>query len=68
MMHEIGKTAGDVWQVLYNEGEITLARLKKAVPVKDEILLMALGWLAREDQLNFNPTGRSIRLSIKRPG
>jgi len=68
MMHEIGKTAGDVWQVLHNEGEITLARLKKAVPVKEEILLMALGWLAREDQLNFSSTGRSIRLSIKRSG
>lgn len=67
MIHEIGKTAGDVWQVLHNEGEITLARLKKAVPVKDETLLMALGWLAREDQLTLNLKGRSMRLSLKRP-
>lgn len=66
-MHEIGKTAGDVWKVLHQEGEVTLNKLKKSVPVKDEVLYMALGWLAREDQLNFNTTGRTTRISIKKP-
>ena len=66
-MHEIGKTAGDVWQVLHKEGEMTLNKLKKSVQVKDEVLYMALGWLAREDQLNFNATARTTRVSIKKP-
>ena len=67
MIYEIGKTAGDVWQVLHKEGEVTLAKLKKSIPARDEVLLMALGWLAREDQLAITSKGRSVRISLKRP-
>ena len=67
VIHEIGKAAGDIWQVLHKEGEVTLAKLRKSVPAQEEVFLMALGWLAREDQLDFTRRGRSVRITLRRP-
>ncbi len=44
-----------------------IAKLKKSVPGQEEVLLMALGWLAREDQLDFTQRGRSVRIALRRP-
>jgi hypothetical protein len=61
----IGITAGEVWRVLAERGGQTLAGLKKAVDAPDDQVLLALGWLAREDKLAFEATGRTITVSLK---
>jgi hypothetical protein len=60
----IGHTAGEVWKVLDDRGQQTVAGLKKAVDAPDELVLAALGWLAREDKLAFAANGRSISVSL----
>jgi hypothetical protein len=60
----IGHTAGDVWKVLADRGEQTVAGLKKAVDSPDELVLAALGWLARENKVAFTTNGRSITVSL----
>jgi len=67
VIHEISKAAGDVWQLLHQEEEeVSITQLKKSLQLKENVLYMALGWLAREDQLNFTTRGRSTKISIKR--
>jgi winged helix-turn-helix protein DUF2582 len=62
---EIGHVAGDVWGVLSNHGELTLAVLKKEVAAPADMVLAAIGWLAREDKIEFSTTGRTIKVSLR---
>jgi hypothetical protein len=60
----IGQTAGQVWTVLSERGGQTVAGLKKSVDAPDELIVAALGWLAREDKLAFETNGRSVTVSL----
>jgi hypothetical protein len=61
----IGQTAGEVWQLLDSQGAQSVLAIKKAISVPDELVLAAIGWLAREDKLNFSKGGRSLTISLR---
>ena len=63
--HEIGETAGAIWQTLNEEGPLRLATLKKQIEASDSVFHMALGWLAREGKISIEADGRSYRVQIK---
>ena len=63
--HEIDQAAGAIWRTLDAHGELTLAKLKKAVPVADPLFHWGLGWLAREDKIDIVPEKRSYRIRLK---
>jgi hypothetical protein len=63
--HEIGNAAGDIWGLLSNNGEQTLAALKKSVDAPPDIVMAAIGWLAREDKLEFATSGRTVKISLR---
>ncbi len=65
---EIGNTAGDVWQALATHGPQTLASLKKQVPLPADIVVAAVGWLAREGKLSFRSSGRSVLVELREEG
>src|SRR5262245_21051736 len=53
---EIGHVAGEVWAAL-EKGEQSIAGLKKAVGAPADMVLAAVGWLAREDKIEFRTNG-----------
>jgi hypothetical protein len=61
----IGDTAGDVWRVLSERGGQTLAGLKKSIDAPDDQVMLAVGWLAREDKLAFDTNGRTVTVSLR---
>ena len=61
----IGETAGDIWRVLHERGSQTLAGIKKSVDASEELALLAVGWLSREDKLEFETNGRTISVSLR---
>ncbi len=61
----IGEAAGISWRYLEQHGEMTLSKLKQGTKLSDQLLLMALGWLARENKLNFVQDRRSLKVSLK---
>ena len=63
---KIGQTAGEIWRVLTEEGELSLSALKKKGKAPTDLILIAVGWLAREEKLQFEPKGRSIRISLRK--
>ena len=63
MVDEIGAAAGVVWGVLEREGQLTLSALKHRSGLTDQMLSMAVGWLAREGKLTFLREGRVTRVS-----
>lgn len=48
MITEIGIGAGDIWHFLDTHGEVTLTQLFSGIEKPKELILMSLGWLARE--------------------
>jgi hypothetical protein len=64
MINEIGETAGKVWQYLSQHPGSTPAHIARALRVKDDLLNMAIGWLAREGKLNFELQGKTTRLTL----
>jgi len=48
---KIGTNAGEIWQFLDTNGEKSISEIEKALSMKKNDVLMALGWLAREDKI-----------------
>lgn len=65
LINKVGETAGVIWHALDKGGPQKLSALKRQTKVTDTVLLMALGWLAREDKIEMTPEGKSYRISLK---
>jgi hypothetical protein len=61
----IGEAAGVVWKVLSENGPMTVAKLVKAVGEPRDIVMQALGWLAREDKLSIEDQKRGRMVSLR---
>ena len=48
MITEIGITAGEIWHYLDENEEVKLSQLCSGIEKSREVILMSLGWLARE--------------------
>ncbi len=65
MQAEIDNAAGAIWRYLNEHGELTLSKLKQGTKLSDQLLFSGIGWLAREEKLNFTTEGRSVRVSLR---
>jgi hypothetical protein len=62
---QIGHVAGDLWRLLDKDGAQNLAEIKKAIPASNELVLAAIGWLAREDKVEFTASGKSVKIALR---
>jgi hypothetical protein len=62
---QIGEVAGEIWGLLSSGEAQTLAALKKSVNASPDLTAAAIGWLAREDKLEFVTNGRTLKISLK---
>ncbi len=61
----IGETAGKIYQMLEKKGSLTVEALQKEVQVADAALVnQTLGWLAREDKVDFKKSGKNQVVSL----
>jgi hypothetical protein len=51
---EIGLGAGRIWRILDIWGEVDITTIKKLSELNNSQIYTALGWLFREDKINFN--------------
>lgn len=49
----IGSAAGKIWHLLHSQGEVELSQVSKLVSMENGQTFSALGWLAREDKIQF---------------
>jgi len=52
-----GEAAGRVWKQLSKSGEISVASLTKSVQLPRATVDRALGWLDKEQKINWNSKG-----------
>lgn len=62
---KIGKLAGKVWHYLEEKGETSLTELSNAFEAPKAKIDMAIGWLAREDKLEFVEKARGKAVKLK---
>jgi len=60
----IGQNAGKVWQTLATDSANHLETLPQKSNLPEKQAYMALGWLARENKINFAPRGKSICVEL----
>ncbi len=65
MKDRIGLTAGQIWEALCKKNEISVAQLPKVVKEKTLVIHQALGWLAREDKVEFKGDDDKLRVSLR---
>ena len=61
---QIGAAAGLVWQTLDVEGPMSLAKLTRTVDAPRDMVMQAIGWLAREDKLSIEEGARGRVVSL----
>lgn len=66
MQQEIGFSAGQIYNYLAeNNGQATFTKLKKDLDLKSNFAELGLGWLAREEKIEFAKSGNSIKVKLR---
>ncbi len=69
MITEIGFAAGDIWQYLddHHNCPVTLSNLVAGLDRPRDLIVMSIGWLAREGHLILEQDGHDYRMHLRRP-
>ncbi len=65
MDDRIGRVAGEVWDFLHKKEEASITEVCNAIDEPRSKVNMAIGWLAREDKLDFVSKARGNSLRLK---
>ena len=66
MITEIGIVAGEIWHFLDKHGEVTLLTLISGIEKPRELILMSLGWLAREGHVLLRVENEDFKISLRK--
>lgn len=58
-VEQIGESAGVVWRILAEQGPLSLAKLVKEADMHRDLVMQAIGWLAREDKVTIEEEART---------
>jgi len=65
MSDSIGTAAGQVWEYLNTNGPTSVSKVTKETGLSRNDVQRAIGWLAKENNLNCEMEGRTELLSLK---
>ena len=54
MKERIGEAAGKIWSILREKRELNITEIPKILKKKEIISYQALGWLSREDKIEYH--------------
>ncbi|HWA96891.1 MAG TPA: winged helix-turn-helix domain-containing protein [Pirellulales bacterium] len=61
---QIGAAAGAVWRLLDERGPMSTAKVVRELELPRDLVMQAIGWLAREDKIAVDD-GRAKILSLR---
>jgi len=64
-LQQIGETAGAVWHALNEHGSLSLAKLVERVGGNRDVVMQAVGWLAREGKIEISESKRGRVVSLR---
>ncbi len=66
MITKIGLGAGDIWSYLEKSGQASFAELSGKIDRPRELLLMSIGWLAREGYVIVKKVDGDFLVKLRR--
>ncbi len=66
MITELGIVAGEIWHFLDEYGQSTLEKLIASLDKPRDIILMSLGWLAREGHVKLRRHNKDYRIELRK--
>ena len=64
MIADVDRMAGKVWETLGQKGEVSIAQLPRILKQKTEIVYQAVGWLARENKVQYKSKGGKVYVAL----
>jgi len=64
MKDKVIETSGELWHELGARGEASVYDLSRSLGEDEEIVSLALGWLAREDKVTFSERRNEVMFSL----
>ncbi len=61
---QIGNTSGEIWNVLATNGGLSITKLVKQVGAPRDLVMQAVGWLARENKIQIVEEKRVKTISL----
>lgn len=65
IQQEIINAAGLIYNYLSDKGEVSISKMKKDLDLYGNFTEMGLGWLSREDKLEYTKKMRSVSVRLK---
>ncbi|MDT8406667.1 MAG: winged helix-turn-helix domain-containing protein [Methylococcales bacterium] len=65
MIESIGSTAGEIWKFLDENGPSSVNKISTETGLNKNDIQRAIGWLAREDNIDIEQNGRTETISLK---
>ena len=65
-IHEqIIESAGQIYNYLNTKGEVSISKMKKDLSLGENFAEMGLGWLSREDKLEYTQKAKSVTVKLR---
>lgn len=65
IQQEIINAAGMIYNYLSDKGEVTITKMKKDLDLFENFAEMGLGWLSREDKIEYTKKMRSVTVKLR---
>lgn len=65
---DIGTESGTIWILLSDRGKLSIREIGEFTNHKDSLILLALGWLLREDKIRFWSENGTLYAELNRCG
>ncbi|GEM_PF-143206 len=60
----IGTNAGNIWRLLSTKGSLSVRQIGDYTHYKDSLILLAIGWLSRENKVHISDRDGSIYIEL----
>jgi Protein of unknown function (DUF2582). len=62
--NDIGINAGVIWNLLSQNGKLTIRGIEEYTSYRDSMIHLALGWLARENKITFSVDNDNLYVEL----
>ncbi|MBE7702730.1 MAG: hypothetical protein E7Z89_01635 [Cyanobacteria bacterium SIG28] len=65
IQEQIIESAGQIYNYLNAKGEVSITKMKKDLSLNENFAEMGLGWLSREDKLEYTQKAKSVTVKLR---
>jgi len=65
MSYHVGDTAGQIWRLLFERGRLSIRKIGELTSLNEPNIFIGLGWLARENKIDFHKRGGMLYVELK---